>query len=275
MDTPSDSSGPQGQPRPPPPEPNSPAPATDPQWRTACRTCGASFKSRNQLMRHLYRSHPGKPGKQGKPKAPSQTAPRNAPTTPAPIPSTPTTPTAHKPGQPPQVHPFSLLGQQQQLAFAAQVLSAIFTVGMQQQREEEGEGQAHDEEKGQGPNQLPASLQKRDHLQASLLLSPSSRNLAETPVDPGLTMQTPPSPTTNDSTAAAPDQTWTHEGKTQAKATDDPELEDSDDDDDGGGVALFDPAVLEELPFRLRPGDDAEKEREAEEEGLDAAGNLD
>jgi len=147
---------------------------------------------------------------------------------------------------------------------------------MQQRREEEGEGQAHDEENEQGPNQPPTSQQKRDHLQASLVLSPSSRNLAETPVDPGLTMQTPPSPTTNDSTAAAPDQTWTHEGKTQAKATDDPELEDSDDDDDDdGGAALFGPAVLEELPFRLRCDEHAERDRDGEGEGLDAVGDLD
>jgi hypothetical protein len=148
---------------------------------------------------------------------------------------------------------------------------------MQQQREEEGEGQAHDEEKEQGPNQPPTGLQKRDQLQAPLLLSPSSPNVATAPVDakPALHAPLHAPPIANNATAATPDQIWTPQAKADAETELDPELEDSDnDDDDDGGAALFGPAALEELPFRPRD-DGVEREREREVEGLDAVGDLD
>ncbi|KAG7285900.1 hypothetical protein NEMBOFW57_008194 [Staphylotrichum longicolle] len=258
MDTPSSSSGPQAQPRPPPPEPVAQAPATDPQWRTACRTCGASFKSRNQLMRHLYRSHPGKPGRQGKPKAPSQSTPRSAQTAQAPAPTP--APTSREPGQ------------QQQLAFAAQVLSAIFTVGMQQQQQEGQEG--NHQPAGLQPNpahSLPPSQLSRTLGEASAS-GPKSSTVHPSSHAPTTTTTTVNGATTAAAAAAAQDQTWTRQGgEADTKALDDSESEDSDDDDDGGGVALFGPPALGELSFR--PGDDAEVGRDVEE--LDAVGDLD
>ncbi|KAL2161869.1 hypothetical protein VTH06DRAFT_7653 [Thermothelomyces fergusii] len=93
-----------------------PNPSEDSRWRTTCRTCGAKFQSRNQLMRHLYKSHPGKPAK------PKPSPPKTAQARVAPQPSV-----ARQPGlsqsysqsqSPSRVHPFALLSCQQQLAFA-------------------------------------------------------------------------------------------------------------------------------------------------------------
>ena len=209
MDAPS--SDPQSRP---PVDPKPPA-ATDPRWRTACRTCGASFKSRNQLMRHLYRSHPGKPGKP-KTSSSSQSSPRKPQPAQAPPPllaplTLPTPATRPKREQSPPVHPFSLLAQREQLAFAAHVLCAIFTVGVKQQEEEQGQRQKQrDRERDSPPPLLP-------------------KDATSPPVTPDFVLpaaRLPQSATTDPAS---------HRG---TKADDDSELEDSDEDEDGG-VALF------------------------------------
>ncbi|KAH6640325.1 hypothetical protein F5144DRAFT_525766 [Chaetomium tenue] len=210
--------------------------SNDPQWRTKCRTCGEAFKSRNQLMRHLYRSHPLKPGKSkasGKtaksslPQPPPQSLPR--PPLPAPHPAAPKR-------EQPQVHPFALLAHQDQLAFVGQAMRAVFAVGMKQLEEEQAQQRDGNHE------HISAASQNGTALPTS---NPSS----------------PLGPCAGKGPAIAPTHTY------QGQQGDDSGSEDSDDDEDGG-AALYGPG-LEEPPLRL--GDTGRGELN----GLDSIDDLD
>ncbi|KAL2187660.1 hypothetical protein L209DRAFT_753736 [Thermothelomyces heterothallicus CBS 203.75] len=202
------------------------------QWRTTCRTCGEKFKSRNQLMRHLYKSHPGKPAKSKA--SPKATQPRIAPQSPV----------APKPGhsQPhsqsqsqsrSRVHPFALLSYQQQVAFAGHVLFAIFSIGMKQLEEEGKEQQQRERHQEQLQNHGALSLQ----------------GAGDWKPQKGPTSATP-GPEAAVPSQASPDRTPSPDQISRGKPENGAESEDSDDED--GGVALFGPAYGD-LPFR--PGE--------------------
>ncbi|KAL2169365.1 hypothetical protein VTG60DRAFT_6139 [Thermothelomyces hinnuleus] len=201
------------------------------QWRTTCRTCGEKFKSRNQLMRHLYKSHPGKPAKSKS--SPKATQPRVAPQSPV----------APKPGHSQsrsqsqsqsRVHPFALLSYQQQLAFAGHVLFAIFSIGMKQLEEEkEKEEQQRERHQDQLQNLGVKELQGAGDLKPQK----------------GLTSATP-GPEAAAPSQASPNRTPSPHQISRGRPVDSPESEDSDDED--GGVALFGPAYGD---FSFRPGE--------------------
>ncbi|KAK4098008.1 hypothetical protein N658DRAFT_509929 [Parathielavia hyrcaniae] len=129
---------------------------SDAKWRTTCRTCGANFRSRNQLMKHLYRTHPLKPGTVKQPNATSLRE-QEAPNQPSKVvvrvkappaadklasPTTARATTAHKPEKQSPTHPFVLLSESQKLVFVARVLFVLFNVCMRQMEEGEEEEQA-------------------------------------------------------------------------------------------------------------------------------------
>ncbi|KAL2140139.1 hypothetical protein VTI28DRAFT_4221 [Corynascus sepedonium] len=200
------------------------------QWRTTCRTCGESFKSRNQLMRHLYRNHPGKPAKvKSSPPKISQ---------PSPMPHALATP---KPAQSQsqsqsqsQVHPFSLLSPQQQLAFAGHVMRAIFAVGIRQLKQERGKQQWQQiriREMETFPESSPPGQYTQEELASVTQKS-----------------KTATKPQRGNARARGPDEVY------REKVEEDSGSEDSDDED--GGVALFEPST-EGLPLRLGQNESA------------------
>ncbi|KAH6843282.1 hypothetical protein B0I37DRAFT_215455 [Chaetomium sp. MPI-CAGE-AT-0009] len=222
-------------------EPRRPT-GNDPQWRTTCRTCGEAFKSRNQLMRHLYRSHPGKPGKSKTPaKAPRR---ESLPPPPTPLTQRPAAPKPQKSQSQSQVHPFSLLADQGKLAFVGRVMVAIFAVGMKQLEEEHAQqrGQNHGHESEQ-----PLKAQFPAEQETAL---PTSNSSALSGPQTGMTA------------AAALEG---HGQMYQGQQGNSSGSEDSDDED--GGAALYGPAP-EELPLRLG-------ETGGELDGLDQIDDLD
>lgn len=219
-------------------DPPPPAAASDAQWRTTCRTCGSSFKSRNQLMRHLYRSHPGKPAKS---KA-AQKTPK-----PVPPPSTPPNPatTGTNTDRPPsQVHPFLILSEQQRTVYVARILSAVFAVCMKQMEEKEERQQGQNEHEIHNEEQHQDMRPAQDHQTAGKELDTAQEPLSGPPNDGSMQDpdQKPPGSNSAPKDRPIPDQPHRGNGS---------ELEDSDDDD--GGVTLFAPR-LGSLPLRLRDG---------------------
>ncbi|KAK4244315.1 hypothetical protein C7999DRAFT_17404 [Corynascus novoguineensis] len=190
------------------------------QWRTTCRTCGETFKSRNQLMRHLYRNHPGKPAK-GKSSPPKTSQP-------FPVPHALATPKPAKSQSQSQVHPFSLLSPQQQLAFAGHVMRAIFAVGIRQLKQERGK-QQWQPIRIREMESFPESSRPTQYTQEELV---SVTQKSRTAIEP------------QRGTACARTPNEVYRGKVEEGSG----SEDSDDED--GGVALFGPST-EELPLRL------------------------
>jgi hypothetical protein len=233
-------------------DPQPTAAASDAQWRTTCRTCGSSFKSRNQLMRHLYRSHPGKPAK-------SKASAKAATTKPVQLPPSPPNQAANNPERSQsQVHPFILLSEQQRTVYVARVLSAVFAVCMKQMEEKKGqqegqEGQTQDQEQHQDTR-----LDQDHHIGGHEMDHSRKPHLG--PPDGGTTSTSDLKSTGPNSAPKgkpSPDQVY------QGKLGDDSGSEDSDDDD--GGVALFGP-TLGSLSLRLH---DAKGEVEGLEGDLD------
>ncbi|KAL2134858.1 hypothetical protein VTI74DRAFT_10664 [Chaetomium olivicolor] len=167
MDTSSMQSSPSH--RSPPPAPASQGkkpPADDPHWRTTCKTCGGSFRSRNQLMRHLYRAHPG-PGKPvasakavTKPSQPRWVTPRTAqPAAVAKVPvpaAAETPPPVRKPERTGAgVHPYALLSEGEKVRFVGFVLGVLFIVGVRLREEEVKQQMAGNAQGQEADGELP------------------------------------------------------------------------------------------------------------------------
>ncbi|KAK4128035.1 hypothetical protein N657DRAFT_629219 [Parathielavia appendiculata] len=207
-------------------------PMSDAKWRTTCRTCGANFKSRNQLMRHLYKTHPLKPGKLN---ATSREVPnfslrpQSAEKLTSPI-LRATVPRSEQS----QIHPFILLPEDQKLVFVARVLFAMFTMCMRQ-IEEERARQQNEQCRGESQNREQSEDHQKSQNRTRLspqdfILPPSEDAGSAIPIAEAQSTSQPATGHGHHSRAIAPDQIY------QGGVKDDSESEDSDDED--GGVAL-------------------------------------